>query len=480
MMHINTILFKDIKLPLNGRNLVLTGKNGVGKTYFLTKLYEQLQLEFRDKYISTDDNIHSNKLKETISIFYNEFIAYSDILEINQKYIKLISNLASDKTKKNNQKLEELKKLQHIYSDNLNIFLREVNMYTTTDSLLLNNKTRRYYSAKPEHLIRSNDLLKKSLHELLSFQNFFKLIFNEKSTNNSTIISFFDVNSKLQVPEKILRMGNMYDVRDLAYYIKELDLNFDSDIEGAFERYLLEKRDELQNADDYICEEIYNTFNDIEKDLKLIFDDETTTLSFDDFNKRVLILQRNENISFGFDELPSGFKSIFKIYSNFLIKSKLIKTRKNKLNGIVLIDEIDSHLHISLQQKVLPFFTSAFPNIQFIVSTHSPFVITSTDSNTVVYDVSTKEFVEEDLSRYSYESVIKGLFHVEVQSEKLASEIKAIAEILNNEPNSYEKLRNILKNITPFLKQLDVESKSFYFKALNHLLDNQELGDLDV
>lgn len=214
--------------------------------------------------------------------------------------------------------------------------------------------------------------------------------------------------------------------------------------------------------------------------LKLIFDDETTTLSFDDFNKRVLILQRNENISFGFDELPSGFKSIFKIYSNLLIKSKLIKTRKNKLNGIVLIDEIDSHLHISLQQKVLPFFTSAFPNIQFIVSTHSPFVITSTDSNTVVYDVSTKEFVEEDLSRYSYESVIKGLFHVEVQSEKLASEIKAIAEILNNEPNSYEKLRNILKNITPFLKQLDVESKSFYFKALNHLLDNQELGDLDV
>lgn len=97
-----------------------------------------------------------------------------------------------------------------------------------------------------------------------------------------------------------------------------------------------------------------------------------------------------------------------------------------------------------------------------------------------MYDVSTKEFVEEDLSRYSYESVIKGLFHVEVQSEKLASEIKAIAEILNNEPNSYEKLRNILKNITPFLKQLDVESKSFYFKALNHLLDNQELGDLDV
>ncbi len=51
MKYINTILLKNIKIPLNGRNLVLTGKNGVGKTYFLTKLYEQLQFEFRDKYI---------------------------------------------------------------------------------------------------------------------------------------------------------------------------------------------------------------------------------------------------------------------------------------------------------------------------------------------------------------------------------------------------------------------------------------------
>ncbi|MFU9047858.1 ATP-binding protein, partial [Acinetobacter tibetensis] len=112
--------------------------------------------------------------------------------------------------------------------------------------------------------------------------------------------------------------------------------------------------------------------------------------------------------------------------------------------------------------------------------THSPFVITSTDSDTIVYDISSGEFFEEDLSRYSYESVIKGLFHVEIQSEQLKSEIEEIAKIINNEPNNYEKLRNILRNITPFAKQLDVESKSFYFKALNHLLDNQELGDLDV
>ncbi len=103
---------------------------------------------------------------------------------------------------------------------------------------------------------------------------------------------FFDVNSRLQVPEKYIHMGNMYDVKDLTYYLEELKLNFDSDIEGALERYLLEKREELRNSEDNICEEIYKIFSDIENDLKLIFDDETTVLSFDDFNNRVLIIQK--------------------------------------------------------------------------------------------------------------------------------------------------------------------------------------------
>ncbi|MDQ9887065.1 hypothetical protein [Acinetobacter pittii] len=139
------------------------------------------------------------------------------------------------------------------------------------------------------------------------------------------------------------------------------------------------------------------------------------------------------------------------------------------------------HIYIShCKKKILPFFTNLFPSVQFIVSTHSPFVITSTDESTIVYDISSNELFENDLSLYSYESVIKGLFHVDTQSDQLKTEVQTISTILNSEPNNYEKLREILRNITPYAKQLDVESKSFYFKALNHLLDNQELGDLDV
>lgn len=45
--------------------------------------------------------------------------------------------------------------------------------------------------------------------------------------------------------------------------------------------------------------------------------------------------------------------------------------------GIVLIDEVELHLHPSWQQKVLPSLMQIFPNVQFIVTTHSPQVITS-------------------------------------------------------------------------------------------------------
>jgi hypothetical protein len=43
-------------------------------------------------------------------------------------------------------------------------------------------------------------------------------------------------------------------------------------------------------------------------------------------------------------------------------------------SGIVLIDEIDAHLHPTWQQRIGSFFTEHFPNMQFLVTTHSPLV----------------------------------------------------------------------------------------------------------
>src|ERR1019366_8315827 len=40
-----------------------------------------------------------------------------------------------------------------------------------------------------------------------------------------------------------------------------------------------------------------------------------------------------------------------------------------------IVDEIDSHIHVDLQHKILPSLIELFPKIQFIVSSHSPFFV---------------------------------------------------------------------------------------------------------
>jgi energy-coupling factor transporter ATP-binding protein EcfA2 len=52
--------------------------------------------------------------------------------------------------------------------------------------------------------------------------------------------------------------------------------------------------------------------------------------------------------------------------------------------GVVLIDEIDAHLHVSWQQSIGPWLKTHFPNVQFIVSTHSPFICQAADPNGLI------------------------------------------------------------------------------------------------
>jgi len=74
--------------------------------------------------------------------------------------------------------------------------------------------------------------------------------------------------------------------------------------------------------------------------------------------------------------LSSGESSIICLFGEILRQAD--KTRSNimpqEITGIVLIDEVDKHLHIKLQKEILPLLFKHFPNVQFILSSHSPFV----------------------------------------------------------------------------------------------------------
>lgn len=75
--------------------------------------------------------------------------------------------------------------------------------------------------------------------------------------------------------------------------------------------------------------------------------------------------------------LSSGFASILKLLQAIVSGYGYFtnETRLQHVKGIVLIDEIESHLHLAWQVRIIPLLRALFPHTRFIVSTHSPLVI---------------------------------------------------------------------------------------------------------
>ena len=75
-------------------------------------------------------------------------------------------------------------------------------------------------------------------------------------------------------------------------------------------------------------------------------------------------------------QLSSGELALITIFGEIIHQADNIENNIHleNVNGIVLIDEIEKHLHITLQKEILPRMFALFPNVQFIVSSHSPFL----------------------------------------------------------------------------------------------------------
>lgn len=76
----------------------------------------------------------------------------------------------------------------------------------------------------------------------------------------------------------------------------------------------------------------------------------------------------------GLDGLSAGQASLLLMFGTLLRYSDQSASFNgfDSVKGICVVDEIDSHLHVELQTKVLPELIALFPNMQFILSSHSP------------------------------------------------------------------------------------------------------------
>lgn len=173
------------------------------------------------------------------------------------------------------------------------------------------------------------------------------------------------------------------------------------------------------------AKEIENWFSRFENVLKRVFNDPTLTLDFDIENFQFHIHQQGRE-PFDFNTMSSGYSAVFDIINDLIMRMGGDPAAEKE--GIVLIDEIDTHLHLELQRTILPFLTELFPNIQFIVSTHSPFILNSIE-NAVIFDLETKKIVKNGLANYPYNGIVESFFNTDTLSAELREKFERYKEL---------------------------------------------------
>lgn len=169
------------------------------------------------------------------------------------------------------------------------------------------------------------------------------------------------------------------------------------------------------NGNEARAAEIHAWFDRFQNVLRSIYSDDTLELKFDIETFAFTICQAGHD-PFDFNSMSMGYAAVFDIIGDLIMRME--SKRRYDLEGLVLIDEIETHLHVDLQKKIVPILTQLFPNIQFILTTHSPFVLNST-ANAVVYDLEKKLLVKDGLTDLPYEGVVEGYFDTDLLSAEL-------------------------------------------------------------
>lgn len=247
----------------------------------------------------------------------------------------------------------------------------------------------------------------------------------EKYQKGEFVIAFYQAARKPEMIEPKNPTKPTYEIKGAVKQTATNQfLNFLSDLK--IQEALARNENEIKDAD-----EINLWFTDFENLLKQIYQDDSLKLVFNyrDYSFRINTEEKN----FKFTELSDGFAAILDIVTDLILKMQVPGnvTRAYKKAGVVLIDEVETHLHLELQKIVMPILTKIFPNIQFIITTHSPFVLNSLD-NAVAFDLENREVINE-LTQYSYEALAEGYFGVSSMSSYMQMQLDKLEDILKKD-----------------------------------------------
>jgi len=99
-------------------------------------------------------------------------------------------------------------------------------------------------------------------------------------------------------------------------------------------------------------------------------------------NNNISLKKNNEN-EISLQNLSDGFQSMIALASDIIIILKQYWSEIKEAEGIVLIDELDLHLHPQWKMKIVTNLRESFPRVQFIATTHDPLCLRGLESNEI-------------------------------------------------------------------------------------------------
>ena len=174
-----------------------------------------------------------------------------------------------------------------------------------------------------------------------------------------------------------------------------------------------------------------------------------------------MVLTNSEGIDLEIDQLSGGYKAVLSVVAD--IAKRLSIANPNSDNplekeAVILIDELDLHLHPKWQKTIVSDLKRTFPNCQFIISTHSPFVIQALSANEL-YDISKMQYAGENgnYNGWSIDAIQEQKMGVEKKTQMYNERIMQFSDAIDS--GKYDEAKKLYQELLTMVHPESQERK---------------------
>lgn len=187
--------------------------------------------------------------------------------------------------------------------------------------------------------------------------------------------------------------------------------------------------------------------------------------------------------------LSSGFRNLLGIvfdiaYRMAVLNPDLLEDVTEKTPGIVLIDEVDMHLHPSWQWRVIDALKNTFPRVQFIGTTHSPIIIASCKEERLIslqledvfLDKPSEIVLGKTVKGWMVDSVLKEHMHTGNRAPETMEKLKRLSELAKEklsgcmDQRAKEEYESLIGELSDTLPEDDIAVEEAAFMSIDEIL----------